>query len=82
MGVPVTIEAGLGERNKEISFYARSTHPEFVLPEQVYPVEHLVEADRVQGDCSISNKPCAHILPEVWDGGGGVRQNILEAQGM
>ena len=28
--------------------------------------EYLKEADRVGGDCSKTEKPCAHVLPEYW----------------
>jgi len=73
-GVPVTIETGsfdegygeISKRQHDGSFY--DTESRFDYPDQVYPVDQLVEADRVGGDCSLTNKPCAHILPEVWEG--------------
>jgi len=71
-GVPVTIETGSFDASQDEmskrqhgSFY--DTESRFVYPDQVYPVGHLVEADDV-GDCSLTDKPCAHILPEVWEG--------------
>jgi len=76
-GVPVTIELGDGKRRQEGSFYDRQNR--FVKPDHVYPVEHLLEAARVKGDCTITDKPCAHILPEVWDGAH--YHDVREAQG-
>jgi len=29
-------------------------------------IEYLKEADRVGGDCSKTDKPCAHVVPEYW----------------
>ena len=81
-GVPVTIETGyFNEIHDEISkrqlgsFY--DTDSCFVHPDQVSPVGHLVEADCVGGDCSLTNTPCAHILPEV----GASNAEVASAQG-
>ena len=83
--MPVTIETGsfdegygeISKRQHDGSFY--DTESCFVHPDQVYPVGHLVEADCVGGDCSPTNKPCAHILPEVWEGA--TNSEITSAQG-
>ena len=29
-------------------------------------VDALVEADNNDGDCSRTESPCAHVLPDVW----------------
>jgi len=64
--VPVTIEMGDGKRRQDGSFY--DTESRYIYPDQVYPLEQLLEADLVGGDCSLSEKPCGHLLPEAaWD---------------
>jgi len=80
----VTIETGSFDASQDEmskrqhgSFY--DTESRFVYPDQVYPVGHLVEADDVGGDCSLTDKPCAHILPEVWEGSS--NSEITSAQG-
>lgn len=57
-----------------LSFY--DSENRFFLPDQVYPVELLVEAHKRDGNCNSSNKSCAHIIPEVW---GGLNQEMLDA---
>lgn len=64
LGVPVTIESGDGERNGKASFYDPVAR--FIFPDQVYPAEHLVVADELDGKCSQTDKPCAHVLPDIW----------------
>ena len=76
-GVPVTIEMGDGTSRQDGSFY--DSESRFVYPDHVYPVEDLIEADRFDGDCTLTDKPCAHILPEVWDGASNA--DITTAQG-
>ena len=62
----MTIEVGDGRRAQDGSFY--DSESRFTYPDKSYPVEDLVEADRVDdGDCLLTDKPCAHIMPEVWD---------------
>ncbi len=38
----------------------------------------MIEADRLDGNCNLSDKACAHILPEVWDGA--QNQDVLRGQ--
>lgn len=76
-GVPVTIEMGHGKKSGQLgSFYDREGR--FALPIDVYPTHYLVEADRVQGDCSLTDEPCSHLMPEVWYVRG--REDIETAQ--
>jgi hypothetical protein len=80
-GVPVSIEMGVDDKKSTDqigSFY--DTEGRFVLSDNVYPAHHLVEADRVQGVCSLTDKPCSHLMPEVWYVSG--RKDIKSAQGM
>lgn len=63
LGVPTTIVGSNGIS----SFYNQESTYKF--PNYSYPVEHLHEADRLGGDCSLTNEPCAHLLPDVWEGG-------------
>ncbi len=65
-GVPTTIEAGNGKRESNSSFYDRQSRFEYANSEKSYPYEQLVEADMVNGDCSQTEKPCAHVMTEVW----------------
>ena len=65
LGVPVTIESGPGNNDDELSFYHFKN--KYELPNQTYPMELLVEADRVlDGNCSDTETPCAHVIPEIW----------------
>ena len=64
LGVPVTIESGPGNNDDELSFYYAKN--KYELPNQLYPMELLVEADRVHGNCSATETPCAHVIPEIW----------------
>ena len=67
MGVPTAIEANDKDESRKLSFYGRESL--YAHPNQSYPWEYLIEADKVDGDCSDSEKPCAHVLPDVWSGG-------------
>ena len=70
-GVPSTIEGGTGISDTGVSFYdkrSRLKYPDFKQETSLDPFEQLVEADRVHGDCSKTDKPCAHVMPEAWDG--------------
>lgn len=58
---------GDGKSGHSGSFYDRDNL--FLYPSQVYPIDSLIEASKYDGVCSATSKPCAHILPEVWDGG-------------
>ena len=62
-GVPVTMELGKGN-SPEASFYDDENR--FTIPDNIYLIDALLEADRVGGDCSLTDQPCAHVLPEVW----------------
>lgn len=67
--VPTTMENGNGINGKG-SFYDR--HLEFVYPKGGYESgihETLLESERLQGNCSKAEIPCAHILPDVWESG-------------
>ena len=70
-GVPATVEGGTGVPNTGVSFYDRKSrwvYPDFKQESSLSSIDQLVEADRVGGDCSKTVKPCAHVMPEVWDG--------------
>ena len=67
--VPVTIENGDGKKGVG-SFYDRTNGFTFVDSDYESTIYTTIwEAERVGGDCSKTDKPCAHILPEVWEGG-------------
>lgn len=49
------------------SFY--DEYPEEMIPtssnqSEYFSIDDLLEADRVNGDCSQTNKTCSHIYPE------------------
>lgn len=67
LGVPAVIEANDDAMGRQISFYGREGLYDHA--NQSYPIKSLVEADNVDGDCSLSDQPCAHVLPDVWAGG-------------
>ena len=78
-GVPATIKGGTGVKNTGVSFYDRESwlkYPDFTQETSLEPIEQLVEADRVGGDCSRTDKPCAHVMPEVWAGFSAVKTFI------
>ena len=62
--VPVTLEHSDGKKGVG-SFYDRTNGFTFASE-----LNHAViwEAERVNGDCSKTDKPCGHIIPEVWSG--------------
>ena len=67
--VPATMEHGDGIRGKG-SFYDRDNA--FVFPASAFEkIIHttLWKSDELDGDCSKSIEPCAHILPDVWSSG-------------
>ena len=53
------------------SFYERTTGRfTLVVPDYEYEgsiYETLWESARLSGDCNKAQKPCAHVIPEVWD---------------
>lgn len=70
--VPATMENGSKEKNLngKGSFYDR--YNAFVFPSGGYESgihETLWESVKLQGDCTKTEEPCAHILPDVWDSG-------------
>ena len=67
LGVPSAIEGNLAVRDSRFSFYDKDSR--FELPDTAYPVDALLKADSVNGDCSQTAEPCAHMLPSVWSGG-------------
>ena len=65
--VPVTIENGDGKKGVG-SFYDRTNGFTIVDADYEHTIhETLWESARVDGDCSKTDKPCAHVLPDVWD---------------
>jgi hypothetical protein len=64
LGVPVTI--GMGPDTSLNSFYSEQNTLQY--SPVVYPFEALEEANRVGGDCKLSDKECVHVFPEVWNG--------------
>ncbi len=69
LGVPSTIEGGNGVGDPSFSFYDEESR--FKYPSLSYDLamQTLVEADKVNGECLKTKKPCAHIMPSVWAGG-------------
>lgn len=35
---------------------------------QSYAFEHIIMANEMKGRCDLTDKPCAHVMPEVWIG--------------
>ena len=67
--VPVTLEHADGKKGVG-SFYDRTNGFTFVDGDYEHTIyKTLLESDRVNGDCSKAKEPCAHILPDVWEGG-------------
>jgi hypothetical protein len=71
LDVPTTINFGSDVKDSEGSFYDRKNR--FVIAEKSYPFEYLKEAFRLQEEEGIqcdshSDKPCAHLMTEIWDG--------------
>ena len=66
MEVPATMKYQDGKKGAG-SFYDRTNG--FDIGDSDNPPnfsEALVKADSLEGDCSKTDKPCAHILPDVW----------------
>ena len=57
---------GMNDAETEASFYA----PNMLMSysSKAYAWEELVTANDVGGRCDLTNKDCAHVLPEVWKG--------------
>ena len=68
MEVPTTMEHGDGSRGTgEVSFYDRTNGFKAVSSGfATNVVDALLEADNNDGDCSQTESPCAHVLPDVW----------------
>lgn len=66
-GVPTTMENGMSHDGSSLSFYDSKPEIPFVYSTHGADVEALQEADRVDGNCLQSEKPCAHVIPEVLD---------------
>ena len=70
LDVPVTLEFNVDERQTEAgSFYDRNNS--FVYSSESYPFDYLkTAAEMVEGQvCDARSKePCAHMIPEIWDG--------------
>lgn len=71
LDVPVTLEFNVDERQTEAgSFYDRKNR--FVYSSESYPFDYLKTAAEMakKGQvCDASSKePCAHMIPEIWDG--------------
>ena len=69
LGVPATIDGNFSLRkdNLPLSFY--HTENWYNLSEIPYPIHSLIEANEVDGDCTKTQKPCAHIIPSAWEAG-------------
>eukprot|EP00980_Cylindrotheca_fusiformis_P018109 scaffold5818_cov84-Cylindrotheca_fusiformis.AAC.1 len=69
LGVPVSV--GLTtDAARKASFYALENN-KLEYSTTAYPYEALIEANiqiRNGGNCEDTNKPCVHVLPEVWAG--------------
>lgn len=64
--VPATMEYGDGVRGRG-SFYDRNSAFIYVSSDFEQEVHTaLWKADDLSGDCSKTEEPCAHIIPEVW----------------
>lgn len=60
LGVPASIQTG---KDGVLNFYDINNSFQFALNNHF---EAMIEANRVNGDCSKSNSTCAHFMPEVW----------------
>ena len=66
LDVPSTMEHGDGIAGKG-SFYDRKSEMVIVQDEHASNLSKtLFVANDLDGDCSQSTEPCAHILPDVW----------------
>lgn len=65
--VPATMKYKDGKKGAG-SFYDRSNGFDVTNDSNDAPsfTDTLLEADKLDGDCSKTDKPCAHILPDVW----------------
>ena len=72
--VPVTI--GLGPDTAGNSFY--DTEQRFSYSSVAYSYEAMEEANRLNGDCTKSDKECFHVMPEVWNGQAQEYENAME----
>mmetsp|Transcript_931 Transcript_931/g.1213 ORF Transcript_931/g.1213 Transcript_931/m.1213 type:complete len:846 (-) Transcript_931:357-2894(-) len=65
--VPTTLEFGFDDKKHMTSmgsFYDRESR--YTYSDTVYGYEWLKEAKLQNGNCSKAEKPCAHIIPEIW----------------
>ena len=65
--VPTTTENGIDHEKGYGSFYDREDTPFYYPWYGYYEVEldALIEASRVDGNCELTDKPCAHVIPDA-----------------
>jgi hypothetical protein len=73
MNVPVTIERGNGKNNNDkdetLDFYRLDNAYAEHYPVTSYTVDGIAKSTTLpDGDCRLTDEPCAHVLPEVWQG--------------
>eukprot|EP00957_Ditylum_brightwellii_P028831 2178376-Ditylum_brightwellii.AAC.1 len=65
VNVPSTIESSSqGKQGPPLSFYDPDNG--FGYSSISNNFDAIVEANSVGGDCSLTSKPCANVLPELW----------------
>ena len=63
----VPARVGLGKDSPISSFY-NLENQDLQYSAITYPFEALDTANSLDGDCSLTDEPCVHVLPEVWAG--------------
>jgi hypothetical protein len=81
LGVPVTV--GLNAENAPLTSFYNQDMASLQYSPEAYPFDALKEANSVE-DCRLSDKDCAHVMPEVWNGqvsewSHGVNEGYLDA---
>lgn len=67
--VPATVEFGFNDKKHTSSmgsFYDEKSR--YTFAETAYCWDCLKEAHDRGGKCADTDKPCAHVVPEVWSG--------------
>ena len=76
LDVPTSIETNVG--GGALNFYDSKNG--FAYPKKANPFDALYEANEVI-DCLNTDKPCAHLIPEVWQGKRELNDSAVEREG-
>ena len=76
LDVPTSIETNVG--GGALNFYDSKNG--FAYPKKANPFDALYKANEVV-DCLNTDEPCAHLIPEVWQGKRELNESAVEREG-